>query len=392
MEDFDQINANLKDVSDQVKAFAEKADKEIKAHAQLSQETRENVDKLLTQQGELQARLLSAEQAIAMADRGGEVDQELSMGEQVAQSEGWQAFTSGAPRGSFSMKVNAAITRDTNGGGDLVVPTHVPGIKGPGQARLTVRDLLLWGRTNSNSVEFVRETGFTNAANVVSENPNSGKPESQLAFEAVAAPVVTIAHWIHASKQILSDAGMLQSYIDGRLRYGLKLKEEVQLLTGSGSGLNINGIATQASGYTSGGIFVSNGQQIDQLRLALLQVELADSYADGIIINPADWAAIELVKTTDGAYLFANPSSVGPASLWGRPVVTSTALSAGDFVVGAFGTGAQGWDREDVTVTVSLEDRDNFVKNMVTILCEERIALTVYRPEAFVEGSFGLSS
>ena len=39
-------------------------------------------------------------------------------------------------------------------------------------------------------------------------------------------------------------------------------------------------------------------------------------------------------------------------------------------------------------VTVSTEDRDNFVKNMVTILCEERVGLAVYRPEAFVKGDF----
>jgi len=57
-------------------------------------------------------------------------------------------------------------------------------------------------------------------------------------------------------------------------------------------------------------------------------------------------------------------------------------------LVGSFMQAAQGWDREDITVTVSTEDRDNFVKNMVTILCENRVSLTVYRPEALVKGDF----
>jgi len=78
--------------------------------------------------------------------------------------------------------------------------------------------------------------------------------------------------------------------------------------------------------------------------------------------------------------------------LWGLPVVATQSMDAGDFLTGAFRMGAQGWDREDATVTVSTEDRDNFIKNMVTILCEERVALTVYRPEAFVKGDFTITS
>jgi len=127
---------------------------------------------------------------------------------------------------------------------------------------------------------------------------------------------------------------------------------------------------------------------IDRLRLALLQVALAEYEADGIVLSPIDWAAIELTKTTDNQYLFTTPTGLAVPGLWGRPVVATQAMDAGDFLVGSFQQGAQGWDREDVSVTVSTEDRDNFVKNMVTILCEERVGLSVYRPEAFVKGDF----
>jgi len=97
--------------------------------------------------------------------------------------------------------------------------------------------------------------------------------------------------------------------------------------------------------------------------------------------------AIELMKTTDGAYLFANPQgTVGPR-LWGLPVVTTTSMTVDTALTGSFRLGAQIFDREDANVVVSTEDQDNFVKNMVTIRSESRVALAVYRPEAFIRNT-----
>ena len=395
--DIESINTSLKQVNDQRKTHAEQSQKEIKAHAQLSEETKVSVDKLLTEQGELRARLQAAEQLVAKLDSGGgRAATPQSMGEHFIESEGFEAFAqraSGGAKLSFSTNIKAAITSlDSSAGsdasaGDLIVPQRV-GLLQPVTQRLFLRDILSWGRTTSPSIEYVRESGFTNNADVVSENPSNPKPESDLTFELDSAPVATIAHWVRASRQVLADAAMLASYIDGRLRYGLKLKEEAQLLKGSGVGLNISGIYTQAQAYANPGVIVQNETGIDRLRIAMLQVTLAEYDADGIVISPIDWATIELTKTTDNQYLFATPRGLAAPGLWGRPVVATQAMDAGDFLVGSFQQGAQGWDREDVSVTVSTEDRDNFVKNMVTILCEERVGLTVYRPEAFVKGEF----
>lgn len=387
----EDIKASIKLVGDQLKINAERAEKEIKAHAQLSAETRAKVDELLTIQGELQARQQAVEQMVAKLEQGGGGGSRAqTIGEQVVASERFQAFAAN-PVGSFRMEVRASITESAGSAGDLIVPQRVPGIVAPPQQRLTIRDLISWGRTTSNAVEFARELVFTNAADVVSENPADGKPKSNITFEAEVAKVATVAHWIHASKQVLSDVPMLQSYIDGRLRYGLKLKEEAQLLKGSGVGLNIEGIYTQAQAYSNPGVNVASETQIDRLRLALLQVELSEYAADAIVLNPVDWAAIELLKTSqEHQYLFANPRGVTTPALWGRNVVATQAMDAGDFLVGAFGGGVavQGWDREDISVTIATQDQDDFIKNMVKILCEERIALTVYRPAAFVKGDF----
>ena len=391
--EYKEVTKNLKDVGDQLKKNAETAQAELKKNAELSTETKAKVDELLTKQGELKARLESAEQQIVkMEDGKGGPSKVLSLGQHVAESDAFKNFD---PKMSnkFSVSINAAITSIDESAGSLIQPQRVAGIIAPPNRRMTIRDLIAPGRTTSNSVEYIRETGFTNNADVVSENPANPKPESDIVFELDQAPVATIAHWIRASKQVLSDASMLASYIDARLRYGLQLKEEAQLLKGSGVGLNINGIYTQATAYANPGVVVQAQTRIDQLRLALLQAELAEYYADGIVLSPIDWAAIELTKTTDNAYLFANPHGTTTAMLWSRPVVATQAMDMGDFLVGAFQLGAQVWDREDASVVVSTEDRDNLVKNMVTILAEERLALTVYRPEAFVKGEFeGASS
>jgi len=393
--DIEKINAALEKVSDQLKAQAERAEKEIKAHQALSEETRTNIDKLLTQQGELQARLAQAEQMVSALEAGGGAHpaRPLSMGEQIANHEDWQAFCAN-PHGSVRIPVQAAITTDSGGaasdysGDGWIQHDRVAGILPPGLRRLTIRDLLMWGRTTSNTVDYVRETGFTNNAAPVSENPADGKPESDITFEADQARVATIAHFLHASRQVLADVPMLQSYLDGRGRYELKLKEEDQLLNGSGAGLNLLGIVPQATAYADPGVNPSAETRIDRLRLALLQAELAHFPADGIVLHPTDWAAIELTKDDQNRYIFANVMQMAGPMLWGRNIIPTQAMEAGDFLTGAFGMGAQGWDREDASVRISLEDRDNFIKNMVTILIEERLALTVFRPEAFVAGDF----
>ena len=386
--EYKRVQADLKEVNDKLKAYAEDVQK---SRTQMSAETKKAIDDSLAKQAELQASVQAALQAIAkLESSGGTPPKAKTIGEIVAENEQVRNFHAGM-QGSISVKVgsiHAAITSNGASAGDLIVPQRLQGIVATPNQRLFIRDLLTWGRATSNSIEFVRETGFTNSANVVSENPADVKPESDITFELDSAPIATIAHWIRASKQVLQDAPMLQAYINGRLMYGLKLKEEAQLLKGSGVGLNINGLLTQATAFSNPGVVVQNETMIDRLRIALLQVTLAEYEADGIVLNPIDWTEIELTKTTDNAYLFATPRGLAVPGLWGRPVVASQAMTEDEYLVGAFALGAQGWDREDANVTISNQDRDNFVKNMVTILCEERVGLTVFRPEAFVTGDF----
>ena len=256
---------------------------------------------------------------------------------------------------------------------------QVPGIIMPGLRRLTIRDLLAQGRISSNSLEYVRENVFTNNAASVAEK--ALKPESDITFTKQTANVKTIAHWIQASRQVMDDAPMLESYVNNRLLYGLALEEERQLLNGDGSGDDLEGINHVATAYDTA-LNVTGDTRADIIAHAIFQVTESEFSASGIILNPRDWHNIALLKDNEGRYLFGGPQAFTSNIMWGLPVVPTRAQTQGTFTVGGFDMASQVWDRMDATIEVSREDRDNFVKNMLTILCEERLALAHYRPSA----------
>jgi len=380
-----EINAALKGIGDQIKSQAEATEKQIKASGAMSEETRAKVDELLTKQGELNARLGEAEQKLVNASRGQQHQEEpqKSVGALVIESEEMKDMNSSF-RGSRRVSVpRAAITTAT--GGSLVAPQRLDTIAAPPPRRLTIRDLVAPGTTESNSIEYIRETGFTNNARTVAEN--TAKPYSDLTFALATANVRTIAHLFKASRQMLDDAKALQSYIDGRARYGLMMAEEAQLLYGSGTGANLQGLMTVAQLYAAPtGVTVVGEQRIDRLRLALLQAELAEFPSDGIVLNPIDWAAIELTKDGEGRYIIGQPQDGTTPRLWNRPVVSTQAMTQDDFLVGAFKLGAQIYDRMEIEVLISTENDKDFENNMATIRAEERLAFAIYREEAFVTG------
>jgi HK97 family phage major capsid protein len=316
-----------------------------------------------------------------------------SAGTQLCESEDFKDFAAKG-RGTAILQLKAvtnvtSATTGTGAAGSAIQPDWLPGVVGPALRPFTIRDLLMPGRTSSNIVRYVRESGFQNMAAAVAEG--TSKPQSDLSFAQVDSPVRTLAHWLKASKQILADVPMLSSYIDTRLTYGLKYVEEAQLLSGDGTGENLLGLIPQATEFDDA-LRAVGDNKIDTLRKAILQVRIAEYRASGIVLNPIDWADIELTKSTTGEYVWVNVGTGASPQLWRLPVVDTNAIPAGNFLVGAFNMAAQVFDREDANVQVSTEDGDNFIKNMVTIRAEERLALVVYRPESFVYGPFAAPS
>ena len=397
-----ELEKALKSLGDQVKDVGEKALKEAKDAGALSLETKGTVDKLLTDQGLLKTQLADIERKLSAPPVvAGEKADEMEEALKKALPELKEFMES---RG-FQKQVNIPLSRKAlTNTGVTGAALNFPGQQALAQPlqpllrRLTVRDLIAPGRTASSTLYYQRETGFTNSAAPVSEG--SLKPKSELTFEMITAPVRTVAHLLDISLQMLDDVQFIQSYIESRMRYGLALVEEAQLLTGSGTGQNLSGIYTLATTYAPPSGATVNGaapggageQDIDKLRLALLQVELANAFASGIVLHPTDWAGIELLKDSTGQYLFTNPQTTTEPRMWGRSLVSTQAMTQGRFLAGDFRAHAQIFDRQDANVAISFENKDNFERNMATLRVEERLALAVYRPEAFVKGTLESAS
>ncbi len=371
---------------DAVKAIAEDFQGKAAHNEKISDGAKQSADEALTKLNALSAQFQELEQKAAR--RGTDEPQVKSLGQQFVDDK-FEGIKSAGGRGRFSMEVkatiNSATTTAAGSAGALVEPTRLAGIVAPPDQKLTVRDLLLPGQMDGNALQYVRETGFTNNAATVAELAK--KPESDIKFDMVDTSAKVIAHYMKASRQILDDASQLRSYIDGRLRYGLKLVEERQILNGDGTGQNLHGIVPQASAYAlPAGAATTLATGLDTFRFAMLQAVLAEYPASGFVLNPIDWANIETLKDTSGQYLIGNPQGTANPTVWGLPVVQTQAIAQGKFLTGAFNLGAQIFDRWQSRVEIATENEDDFVKNLVTILCEERLALAVYRPESFIFG------
>lgn len=388
-QEMETLVKDLKQAADDVKKVAETTQTEVKNLGKVTDETKQKADEALVKHNEISERLSVIEQKMTQPT-GRDDERQKSAGQMVAESDELKSFIAGGGKGRVSIAVKAIIsslTTDANGSaGDLIVPQRVDGIITPAQRRMTIRDLLTPGNTASNAIQYVKETGFTNNAATVSETSGSTKPQSEIKFDIVTTPVTTIAHWVLATKQILDDVPQLRSYIDGRLRYGLEYVEEGQMLNGGGTGTDLNGIYTQATAYSAPTTLPGPVTSIDVLRLAMLQAFLAELPPTGHVLHPTNWAEIELVKDSTGRHIIGNPVNGGPSTLWRLPVVETPAMTVGKFLTGAFKLGAQIFDREEANVEISTEDSDNFRKNLVTIRAEERLAMAVYRPEAFIKG------
>ena len=387
-----ELARELKSKTDEVKDLGRQVLAAKEAGESASLELKGKVDEALTAQGEIKQQMLELQQTVAkgLKSNGDDATDTLEMAlKSHFEENAHDAALLARPQLGKSVNIQMsrkAMLGSTATGAALNYPgTQLPMVA-PLVRRLTIRDLMPQGRTDSPVVFYPREAGFTGGPAIVAEG--ALKPEWNVTIENITATVPTIAHWTQISLQMLSDVSFIRSYIEGRMLYQLKLVEENQFLNGSGAGGNMEGIYTSATAYAEpAGVEVANETAIDRLRLMMLQVELANAFATGIVLHPVDWANIELLKDGEQRYLFTNPQNTATGRVWGRDVVSTQAMTAGNALVGDFATHAQVLDREDANVAISFEDRDNFIKNLATIRVEERALVLNYRPEAFVKGS-----
>ena len=270
--------------------------------------------------------------------------------------------------------------------GISVQPQRMSGIVDEARRELRIRDLLTSIPTTSNAVEYVQVSAHTKAAAPQAEG--AVKAEDEITFSLQTVPVRTIATWIPATKQVLDDVAGLQAYVESALRYALDEEFEDQLLLGSGVGQNLNGLFTQAQSFDTN-LLGTTWDYTDVLGRAIQQIASANEVQPSfVVVAPRDAWNLRLAKDANGQYIFGAPSVGGPDNIFGLSMVVSTAMTAGQFLIGSSAPNvAHIRMREEATVEISTGHSDYFTRNMVAIRAEMRAALVVTRPAAFVKGA-----
>ena len=246
------------------------------------------------------------------------------------------------------------------------------------RTQLVVRDLFGAETISGSTLVYLVEGAIQGAPAVTAE----GAKKPQVHFADPTPKTVSLAKiacHIKESDEYIDDYPFLASAINGRLLYELGLVEQNKLVTDL---LGTSGIQSDTTTWTAG---TTATGLADLILDAAMDVQTGSGFnADGIMINPADWYTLRIAK--DGEYRYYGGGFFGAQNvpnLWGIPVCVTTAVAAGTIVVGAFKTCGSVVQRGGVTVEATNTDQDDFVKNLMTIRAEERLALAVRRPAGF---------
>jgi HK97 family phage major capsid protein len=281
--------------------------------------------------------------------------------------------------GTASFEISGAEWKTLLTSADITAQADRQPIQPSAQFLADVTPLFQPGSTESSSIDYYLETTFTNNAAEVDEG--TANTDSALDFTLTTDSVREINVWLPVARNTLADVAQLQSYVTGRLRHMLNTRRSAQLIAGDGSAPNIRGVLNRSGIQTQ-----AKGADpvMDAIHKAITKVAVTgDSTPDAIVLHPNDWQDIRLTRTVDGVYILGNPGDAGARVLWGLPVTVTTSITENTGLVGAFGSQAQLFRREGVTVEVSTEHASYFTERKVAVLLYERLALAVYRPSGF---------
>ena len=418
-----EVQANLKDQYEKAEAIERRYDGLITDAEDEHQVKRHllTVDALVEYEGRLRDALDRKQRVSTGLDTysrpatthiqpNNQVPQLLSPGDQFVRSAEWNQlrksgrFESSLHRNEFAVMLSngtsliswqraleqkTLINSGSGSAGAMVFPDIQPGVVSILQREINVLDLIPRLGTDSNVVEWVRETAFTNAAAptpeaTVSTGTTGTKPESALTYQAMTTNVHTMAHWIPITNNALNDAPQIRGIINSRLLLGLTLTLETQIVSGDGTGENFTGILNAGIGNQP----LGTDSTLDAVFKARTMVRVVGhARPNAIVMHPYNWQTARLSRentasATLGGYMMGPPSMTGANTAWGLPVVESEAIPQGTALVGDFAMGCTLFDREQSNIRVGLVN-DNFIRNMQTILAELRAAFIVWRPTAF---------
>lgn len=395
------IEEQLADVHAELKNYLAKAAEEQKTQGSVVRSTKETCDTLLAKHEALQKQTDAIEQKIADKHAANGEPATKPLVDQLKENEGVQRLMrdrSGRATltldGKSLFQRKTTITSGTVGSqttGVLQIE-RIPGITLEARQTLKIRDVLSARPTSYQVIDFVKVLSPMSIASPAPENTT--KAENAVTFVAQSERVKTIATWIPATRQILDDFLELSGFLESTLPYYVNLAEEQQLLVGDGTGENLHGLIPQATAFNTGLLNPTAGwTRIDLIGRAIQQIEAAKEIEPSfVVLHVNDWWGLRLTKDGFGRYILGDPQTIGAPNIWGLDTVATTSIAPGTFLVGSGNAAASEIrDRMSIQVEISTEHQDFFVKNLVAIRGEKRLALIVKRPGSYVAGTLNSS-
>jgi HK97 family phage major capsid protein len=348
--------------------------------SKVDSEVRAEVKALSEEFAKINAEITTIGQKMTEGVKANEESRIVTAGDEFVKSEQFQQLKSGNLQ-----RVRMEVKNTVTSGSTTVFPFQKPGVIQGDFAPLTIRQVLPSIGVSSNMVNSLREASWNNSASGVSQA--AAKPESDITFEQYNVAIETVAHWIKVSNQLLADAPAIAAYINTRLRDGLAQEVDKQLLNGNGTAPNLSGL-TDTGNFTAYSA-VSDDLLVDAINRAKYQLWAIGRTPDTVIVNPADWGAME--RTREGAgtgmYLYGLPGQFAGVNPFGVRVVMSNNMTQGKFLIGQLNGSTMVYNREGAVVEMGYVN-DDFTKNLVTIRAEERLGLGVERPTGILYGNF----
>lgn len=245
--------------------------------------------------------------------------------------------------------------------------------------RVMVTDIIPQSPIDQNAVVYMEETTSTNNAAERSEGGAAG--ESALAYTERTSPIREIATFLPVTEIQIEDVAQARSLVDNRLLAFLELRKETQIVAGDGNAPNLEGFLVK-SGVQSQ---AKGSDPIpDAIYKAMTKVRATGmAEPSAYITHPNDWQDVRLLRTTDGIYIWGNPSEAGPERVWGLPAVITTAETENTGLLGDFQMYSELHNRRGANIKVSDSHSDYFVKGKLAVRADARVALTIYRATAF---------
>lgn len=388
-----QIEKGINRLSEQLETVQEKQAEEIQNIGESHQETKDLVKSIEESIKLHKERLDEVEKKAGRIQAGQDKQKTFKDHLEETIEEGKEKLKSlkdGAQK-SITLEVKAGdMTTGNTYTGDVVEPDRLQGVHFDPDRPTHVRQFIPQVPTTSNLVQYVQETAYDDGTSGQTEGQSKGQSDFDL--EAKEASVKTRAAFLRLSKQMLDDTPFLTGYINQRAPKKLFLDEDGQILYGDGTGNNVEGISEVAQSYSA--VLDSGSVQYhwDVLANAIAQARTQNGeyMANLILLNPLDWWNIVITKDSDGRYIMPESvrSGAAPFTIGGVRVAPNTAIASDDFFVGDFSMGATMAMRQGVSLKFFEQDQDNVITNQITVRIEERYALPIHNPNAFVYGDF----